>query len=103
MWQEVYYSEIDDEGSGLGKELLPYSVKCKDLTEFKALKHYIGRRGYKCVEQIAGQYAVLINTELKRWCTYPKAAVMSCIDNKTLTAEDFMKLIGNVLATDLKK
>ncbi|MBR0272714.1 MAG: hypothetical protein IJQ59_01310 [Bacteroidaceae bacterium] len=93
MWQEVYYKVIDNDDIGIGKRSLPYSVKCKDLTEFKALKHFIGRRGYKCVEQIEGQYAVLINTELKRWCTYPKPASMSCIDDKTLTAEEFMKLI----------
>ncbi len=54
MWQEVYYKEIDNDGDGIGKEILPYSVKCKDLNEFKALKHFIGRRGYKCVEQTEG-------------------------------------------------
>ncbi len=93
MWRKVYYKETDREYNGIGKRILPYSVKCKDLDEFKSLTNRIRRRGYKCVDQIGGQYAVLINTELKRWCTYPKPAKMPCIDDRTLTAEEFMDLI----------
>ena len=93
MWHKVYYRETNREYHGIGKQILPYSVKCKDLDEFKSLINRLRRRGYKCVDQIEGQYAVLINTELKRWCTYPKPVKMPCIDDRTLTAEEIMKLI----------
>ena len=94
MWHKVYYREIDREYHGIGKRILPYSVKCKDLDEFQSFKNRIRRRGYKCVSLIDGQYALLINTELKRWCSYPKAVTMPCIDDRTLTADEFMNLKG---------
>ena len=93
MWQEVYYKKIDEYDLGIGEKHLPYSIKCKDLDEFKFLTKHIGRRGYKCVEKIEGQYAVLVNNELKRWCTYPKPAKMSCVNDRILTVEEFLSLI----------
>ena len=96
MWQSVYYEHYEENCLGVyweEQKVLPYSVKCKDFAEFKSLINRIKRRGYKCVEQIEGQYAVLINTKLKRWCTYPKPVSMSCIDNKTLTVEEFMNIM----------
>ena len=92
MWKEIYYKELDRNYEGKGKRILPYSVKCKEMEELEWFIQYLEEKGFVCVEQIEGQRALLVNMELKRWCTYPKAVYMSCKNRKTYTVEEFVKL-----------
>ena len=92
MWEEVYYKELNKNCEGKGGRILPYAVKCKDMNELEWFVHYLEEKGFSCVEQIEGQRALLVNLELKRWCTVPKAAAMSCKDSKTYSVEEFKKL-----------
>lgn len=92
MWEEVYYKELDKNDDGKGRKILPYSVKCMDNEELDRFTNYLSEKGFVCVEQIEGQKALLVNLELKRWCSWPKAAAMSCKNSKSYTVEEFKKL-----------
>jgi len=92
MWEEVYYKELDENDEGKGRRILPYAVKCKDKEELEAFIIYLEEKDFVCVEQIEGQKALLVNLELKRWCSWPKACAMSCKNSKTYTVDEFKKL-----------
>lgn len=92
MWEEVYYKELDENYEGKGMKILPYAVKCKNKEELEAFIIYLDEKGFVCVEQIEGQKALLVNLELKRWCSWPKAAAMSCKNGKTYTVDEFKRL-----------
>ena len=92
MWEEVYYKNLNEDYEGKGKRILPYSVKCKDMEELVSFIHYLEEKGFECVEQIEGQRALLVNLDLKRWCTYPKPCTMSCKNRRTYTVEEFKKM-----------
>lgn len=92
MWEEVYYKELNEDYEGKGRKILPYAVKCKDKEELEAFIIYLEEKGFVCVEQIEGQKALLVNLELKRWCSWPKAAAMSCKNSKTYTVGEFKRL-----------
>jgi hypothetical protein len=92
MWEEIYYKELDENCEGNGGRILPYAVRCKDINELEWFVNYLEKKGFTCVEQIEGQKALLVNLELKRWCTFPKAAAMSCKDSKTYSVDEFKKL-----------
>ncbi len=90
MWEEVYYKTLDNTGEGRGCRILPYSVICKDRDELEKFIQHLDKKGYECVEQIEGQKALLVNPDLKRWCTYPKACAMSCKNHHNYTVEEFL-------------
>ena len=92
MWEEVYYKELNEDYEGKGRRILPYAVKCKDMEELEAFNIYLEEKGFVCVEQIEGQRALLVNLEMKRWCSWPKVAAMSCKNSKIYTVDDFKKL-----------
>ena len=92
MWEEVYYKELNEDYEGKGSRILPYAVICKDVNELAGFIKYLEDKGFCCVEQIEGQKALLVNMELKRWCTFPKACAMSCKDSKNYSVEDFKRL-----------
>ena len=96
MWEEVYYKSLDKSAEGKGRKILPYSVICKDMNEFGEFIQYLADKGFTCVDRIEGQKALLVNLELKRWCTFPKACAMSCIDGKIYTVEEFKKLYYSI-------
>ena len=89
MWEEVYYKTLVNTGEGRGRRILPYSVICKDKDELNKFIQYLNDNGYECVERIEGQKALLVNSDLKRWCTYPKACAMSCKNHRNYTIEEF--------------
>ena len=92
MWEEVYYNTLDKTSEGRGRRILPYSVICKDREELEMFIQYLNNNGYECVEQIEGQKALLVNPVLKRWCTYPKACSISCMNHRNYTVEEFMSV-----------
>ena len=92
MWKEVYYKAFDITDEGRGRRILPYSVICKDRDELEMFIQYLNDNGYECVEQLEGQKALLVNTDLKRWCTYPKACAMSCKNHRNYSVEEFLSL-----------
>ena len=92
----VYYKELDENYEGKGRRILPYAVKCKDEQELEDFIQYLTDKWFFCVDQIIGQRALLVNLELKRWCSVPKACAMSCKDGKTYTVEEFKKLYYSV-------
>lgn len=96
MWEEVYYKELDENYEGKEKCILPYAVKCKDKQEVDEFIQYLADKGFTCVDQIEGQRALLVNLELKRWCSFPKPCAMSCKDGKTYTVDEFKKLYYSV-------
>ena len=92
MWEEVYCNTLDKTSEGRGRRILPYSVICKDMEELEMFIQYLNNNGYECVEQIEGQKALLVNSVLKRWCTYPKACAMSCKDHCNYSVEEFLSM-----------
>lgn len=96
MWEEAYYKELDENYKGKGRSILPYAVKCKDKQELDEFIQYLTDKCFFCVDQIVGQRALLVNLELKRWCSFPKPCAMSCKDGKTYTVEEFKKLYYSV-------
>lgn len=92
MWEEVYYKELNEDYEGKGRRILPYAVKCKNMEELESFIIYLEEKGIVCVEQIEGQKSLLVNLELKRWCSWPKAAAMSCKNSKTYTVDEFKRL-----------
>ena len=92
MWEEVYYKELNEDYEGKGRRILPYAVICKDVDELAGFIQYLEEKGFYCVEQIEGQKALLVNMELKRWCTFPNPCAMSCKDSKNYSVEDFKRL-----------
>ena len=96
MWEEVYYKELDENYEGRGHCTLPYVVKCKDEQELEEFIQYLTDKSFSCADQIIGQRALLVNLELRRWCSFPKACAMSCKDGKTYTVEEFKKLYYSV-------
>ena len=96
MFEEVYYKELNENYIGKGQRILPYAVRCKDEKELEEFIKYLTDKCFLCAEQIEGQKALLVNLELKRWCTFPKACAMSCIDGKIYTVEEFKKLYYSV-------
>ena len=102
MCEEVYYKELDENYEGKGRMILPYSVKCKDNEELNRFIHYLSVKGFMCVDQIEGQRALLVNLELRRWCTYPKACAMSCKNSHTYTVDEFKKLHNMATPISLK-
>ena len=92
MWEEVYYKTLVNTGEGRGRRILPYSVICKDREELEMFIQYLNNNGYECVEQIEGQKALLVNPVLKRWCTYPKACSISCMNHRNYTVEEFLSM-----------
>lgn len=96
MWQDVYYEhyEEDEEGAYLEElKVLPYSVLCKDEEEKRKLCNLLRRHGYKGVGGNPGIKALLINTQFKRWCFYPKPAKMSCINDRNYTFEEICAIL----------
>ena len=89
MWEGVYYNTLDKTSEGRGSRILPYSVICKYKDELNKFIQYLDKNGYECVEQLEGQKALLVNTDLKRWCTYPKACAMSCKNHRNYTVGEF--------------
>ena len=96
MFEEVYYKELNEDYMGKGRRILPYAVRCKDEKELEEFIKYLTDKCLLCVEQIEGQKSLLVNLELKRWCTFPKACAMSCIDGKIYTVEEFKKLYYSI-------
>lgn len=96
MWQEIYYKEFDEDYMGKGHRILPYAVRCKDEKELEEFIEYLTDKWFFCVSQIDGMRSLLVNLELKRWCSFPKACAMSCKDGKTYTVEEFKKLYYSV-------
>jgi hypothetical protein len=96
MIEEVYYKELDENYEGKGRRTLPYVVKCKDEQELEEFIQYLTDKSFSCADQIIGQRALLVNLELRRWCSFPKACAMSCKDGKTYTVEEFKKLYYSV-------
>lgn len=96
MWEEVYYKELDENFEGKGKRILPYAVKCKDMEELEAFIQYLTDKWFYCVDHIEGQKALLVNLELKRWCSWPKSAAISCMNGKTYTTQEFKKLYYSI-------
>ena len=92
MWEEVYYKTLVNTGEGRGRRILPYSVICKDKDELNKFIQYLDKNGYECVEQLEGQKALLVNPVLKRWCTYPKACSISCMNHRNYTVEEFLSM-----------
>ena len=92
MWEEVYYKSLGRDFEGKGRRILPYSVICKDKDELNKFIQYLDKNGYECVEQLEGQKALLVNTDLKRWCTYPKACSISCMNHRNYTVEEFLSM-----------
>ena len=92
MWEEVYYKCLDKNYEGKGRRILPYSVICKDMNELGEFIQYLTDKAFTCVEQIEGQKALLVNIELKRWCTYPKPCAMLCKGRRNYSVEEFMSL-----------
>ena len=92
MWEEVYYNTLDKTSEGRGSRILPYSVICKDRDELNKFIQNHDKNGYECVEQIEGQKALLVNPVLKRWCTYPKACSISCMNHRNYTVEEFLSM-----------
>ena len=98
MWELVYYATEEDAFApdhNHKRALRPYSVKCKDQKELKALAKILKKAGIKCVSQIEGMSAILVNTKLKTWATYPKPVTMTCKGNRTYTAQDFLEEVLN--------
>mgnify|MGYP007012485708 CR=1 FL=1 len=96
MWHKVYYEHYDEDEEGAyweEPEVLPYSVLCKDEEEKKKLCNLLRRHGYKGVGGNPGIKALLINTQFKRWCFYPKPAKMSCIDSRNYTFEEICAIL----------
>ena len=96
MWEEVYDKGLDKSIEGKGRKILPYSVICKDMNELGEFIQYLADKGFTCVDHIEGQKALLVNLELKRWCTFPKACAMSCKDGRNYKVADFKKLYYSV-------
>ena len=93
MWEEVYYEHYAENCRGCywkEKKQLPYGVKCTSAQEKEQLEKLLRSDGFRCVGSSAC-IALLINLELKRYCSYPKAAVMSCINNRLLSVETFLE------------
>ena len=96
MWHKVYYEhyEEDEECSYLEEPIvLPYSVLCKDEEEKKKLCNLLRRHGYKSVGGNPGIKALLVNTQFKRWCFYPKPCRMSRINDRDFTFEEFCAIL----------
>lgn len=93
MWQEVYYEHYfencTDRYWEKEEKILPYSVKCKTVEEKKALETLLKNDGFKCVGG-SDCIALLINLKLKRYCSYPKPASMSCIHSRSFSVENFL-------------
>lgn len=96
MWQEIYYDYLTKNSKGqycgMGEKILPYSIKCKNAQTKKALEELLRKNGLKnvCGSQCRG---LLVNLELKRFCSYPRPASMSCIGNHSYSEESFLSEI----------
>ncbi len=98
MWELVYYATEEDAFAldhNKKRALRPYSVKCKNKDELEALAKILKQAGIKCVSRIEGMSAILVNTKLKTWATYPKPVTMTCKGNRTYTAQDFLEEVLN--------
>ncbi len=79
MWQEVYYERYDvtrrEYYREFVKKSMPYSIKCKSGRTKDFLVKLLKSDGLKYVEgsQCLG---LLVNLELKRFCSYPKPCEM---------------------------
>lgn len=96
MWQEIYYEHYYENCRGhyweMEEKILPYSIKCRNGRTKKALEELLRKDGLRGVwgTQCRG---LLVNLELKRFCSYPMPAKMSCIGSHSYTEEEFLSEI----------
>ena len=92
MWQEVYYEHYVENCRDRyweEEKQLPYSVKCKSVQEKEQMEKLLKYDGFQCVCS-TDCMALLINLQLKKYCSYPKAATMSCINHRSFSVENFL-------------